>query len=194
MICLLSMGSDPTSSIEALAKRKSLSKYPITCLFYVVLWCLKEVFLTTCSLVECFTEPGAREPRPVTLFFIFRHYRLQERVNGTRSRDPRSTLVTTILDRWWLGPSTELSSRIEFPGRTLRYGMQKNSFFCVVCIIKRIFEQQNFSRRNILVRHIVSVTSKVTFIVFASVRYAWIWFRCLFSISNFHFLNARNSV
>ena len=26
MICLLSMGSDPTSSIEALAKRKSLSK------------------------------------------------------------------------------------------------------------------------------------------------------------------------
>ena len=26
MICLLSMGSDPTSSIEALAKRKNLSK------------------------------------------------------------------------------------------------------------------------------------------------------------------------
>ena len=27
MICLLSMGSDPTASIEALSKRKSLSKY-----------------------------------------------------------------------------------------------------------------------------------------------------------------------
>ena len=28
MVCLLSMGSDPTSSIEALAKRKNLSMFP----------------------------------------------------------------------------------------------------------------------------------------------------------------------
>ena len=33
MICLLSMGSDPTSSIEALAKRKNLSMFSFVILY-----------------------------------------------------------------------------------------------------------------------------------------------------------------